>query len=164
MVWTIRCPIYSTASPHRPVQGSARRGTAAGCITSSRLRARTYELPHGYEATREAAMAAFAKSWRREHSKIGRSAFGGKPETGADAREVQMSAGADDLFLPVAEGACGLRAAAFRRGSLLLFGCFRRIRTRSFAARWPSGPPGGPFYFNKGIQLSSNPAETSAGR
>ena len=22
--------------------------------------------PHGYEATREAAMAAFAKSWRRE--------------------------------------------------------------------------------------------------
>jgi hypothetical protein len=24
-------------------------------------------VAHGYEATREAAMAAFAKSWRREH-------------------------------------------------------------------------------------------------
>jgi hypothetical protein len=32
---------------------------------------------HGYEPTREAAMA-FAKSWL--HSKIGRSAFGGKLE------------------------------------------------------------------------------------
>jgi hypothetical protein len=29
---------------------------------------------HGYEPTREAAMAAFAKSWRRKY------AFGGKPE------------------------------------------------------------------------------------
>jgi hypothetical protein len=27
---------------------------------------------HGYEPTREAAMAAFAKSWRREEFKIGR--------------------------------------------------------------------------------------------
>jgi len=27
---------------------------------------------YGYEATREAAMAAFAKSWRRACSKIGR--------------------------------------------------------------------------------------------
>ena len=29
---------------------------------------------HGYEPTREAAMAAFAKSWRRRSSKIGKSA------------------------------------------------------------------------------------------
>jgi len=35
---------------------------------------------HGYEPTREAAMAAFAKGWRRESFKIGKSAFGGKPE------------------------------------------------------------------------------------
>jgi len=30
------------------------------------LRLRRRCGPHGYEATREAAMAAFAKSWRRE--------------------------------------------------------------------------------------------------
>jgi hypothetical protein len=37
---------------------------------------------NGYEATREAAMAAFAKDWRREEFydwEVG-SAFGGKPE------------------------------------------------------------------------------------
>src|SRR5262249_24275338 len=39
MVRTIRCPICSTVSRHRTVRGSARRGTAAGCITSSRSRA-----------------------------------------------------------------------------------------------------------------------------
>jgi hypothetical protein len=33
----------------------------------------------GYAATREDAMAAFAKSWRMGSSKIGKSAFGGKP-------------------------------------------------------------------------------------
>jgi hypothetical protein len=32
---------------------------------------------HGYEPTREAAMAAFAKSWPRE---IGKFAFGGKAD------------------------------------------------------------------------------------
>jgi hypothetical protein len=59
-------PTYSTISPHRVAAGSALNGIAAGYITSNRLRARRYELTHGYEATRETAMAAFAKSWRRE--------------------------------------------------------------------------------------------------
>jgi hypothetical protein len=35
---------------------------------------------HGYEATREAAMAAFAKSWRRELVLRSGSPFGGKSE------------------------------------------------------------------------------------
>ncbi len=57
---------YSTISPHRVAAGSALNGIAAGYITSNRLRARTRELTHGHEPTREAAMAAFAKSWRRK--------------------------------------------------------------------------------------------------
>jgi hypothetical protein len=36
----------------------------------SAIRPRRRCGPHGYEATREAAMAAFAKSWRREHSTV----------------------------------------------------------------------------------------------
>ena len=40
MVRTTRCPTYSTISPHRVAAGSALVGIGAGCITSSRSRAR----------------------------------------------------------------------------------------------------------------------------
>jgi hypothetical protein len=66
-------------SPHRVAAGSARIGIAAACTTSSRskrTRAVSSRIPrteaavvrqtHGYALNREAAMAAFAKSWRRE--------------------------------------------------------------------------------------------------
>ena len=51
---------------------------------------------HGYEPTREAAMAAFAKSWRRSSSKIGKSAFGGK----AEKPLLMLSLTAFDALLP----------------------------------------------------------------
>ena len=44
-----------TAPPGRPWMWAS--GHSAGTVTRA---------AHGYEATREAAMAAFAKSWRRQ--------------------------------------------------------------------------------------------------
>jgi hypothetical protein len=77
------CPLPSLSTlPPLAAPRSARNGTAAACITSSpssavseaaKLKGRAHvtaryvrRAAHGYEPTREAAMAAFAKSWRRE--------------------------------------------------------------------------------------------------
>jgi len=50
----------SGASSGRP----ARRRIVNGCASGHNRQIR--HAAHGYEATREAAMAAFTKSWRRE--------------------------------------------------------------------------------------------------
>jgi len=59
------------AGAARAMVAAARRtvrpAAAAAAAVSRPLRlSRDRTLTHGYEATREAAMAAFAKSWRRE--------------------------------------------------------------------------------------------------
>jgi hypothetical protein len=55
-----------TSLPMQASQLCLSMGSLRGTLRRTGLRARRYELTHGYEPRREAAMAAFARSWRRE--------------------------------------------------------------------------------------------------
>ena len=63
----------------RPLKGCPHAAAEATEAATAAPRRIAGAPTHGHVATREAAMAAFAKSWRHS-SKIGRCAFGRKPQ------------------------------------------------------------------------------------
>ena len=85
---------------------------ARSCEQLPRIEHREDRTPtHAYEATREAAMTAFAKSWRREYANV---SFWGNP----DMREqpAPMASDANDPDRVLADGIHGTGVRTYVAG------------------------------------------------
>src|SRR5438128_12104312 len=121
MVRTTRCPTYSTISPHRAAAGSALIGIGAGCITSSRLRARCSSFD-GLEGIQGTARLPTTSPGLRRSNNSRDACFVGEDSSSSKVRRISNLENAIGLIYIVARwssdyGFCVGRNSLYPEGS-----------------------------------------------